>query len=56
MEQPGDVCKFYCQGNSDAVQGECQGAFYVTRPWAVSPETGTVQVGGGTEEWPVQSY
>lgn len=41
---------------TQAVQGECQGAFPVTRPRAVSPETGASQVGGRTAEWLVQSY
>lgn len=33
-----------------------KGHFVLPWPWAASPETGTVQVGGGTVEWPVQSY
>lgn len=40
---------FTVRGNSNAVQGECQGASCVTSPWEVSPETGTLQVGGGTQ-------
>lgn len=35
------------RGNFNGGQGECPGGICVTRPWAVSPDIGILQVGGG---------